>query len=108
VTLLPPDDATMGIGGKLATRAIKLGTSEEVESVHVDEIRDTRHDLRRYGVGDLDQVGTMDGDQHDVQVRNVSAYMTWFDIDESVSGTTLGDVCALFETRTFDVGGMSG
>lgn len=73
-------------------RAITLGSRENVVSVHVDDIRNafkisankvkTLGDgLRRYRLGDVDLVGTNDGDEYHVQIYDPSDYVNWFDID---------------------------
>lgn len=73
-------------------RAITLGSREAVVSVHVDDIQNafkisanklkTLGDgLRRYGLGDVDLVGTLDGDEYHVQIKDPSHYVNWFDLN---------------------------
>lgn len=73
-------------------RAITLGSREAVVSIHVDDIQNAfeisankvktlGEGLRRYGLGDVDLVGTVDGDEYHVQVKDPSHYVNWFDVD---------------------------
>ena len=73
-------------------RAITLGSKEAVVFVHVDDIRNAfkisahkvktlGEGLRRYCLGDVYLVGTVDGDEYHVQVWDPSHYLNWFDID---------------------------